>query len=261
MGDGRMRRVDEAVRAVLSDAIAKDLQDPRVGFVTVTAVKTSPDLRHARVYVSVLGDERARAETLEGLRSAHGFLQGRVAAELSLKHTPMLTLRVRRVGRSRHAHLAADRAGAGRGDAVRTVRGRPPETRSWRSSASAEKLIVVTHENVDGDALGSLIAMQEILTAQGQRQPDVHRRERVPAAQRVPLLPALGAGQRAARGPRGAHDRVPGLRQPRAQPGRGVPAARARTSSTSTTTTTTPGSAPSTTCCPRRRARPRSSGT
>lgn len=91
MGDGRMRRVDEAVREVLSDAIAKDLQDPRVGFVTVTAVKTSPDLRHARVYVSVLGDEQARAETLDGLSSAHGFLQGRVAAELSLKHTPTLT--------------------------------------------------------------------------------------------------------------------------------------------------------------------------
>ena len=91
MGAGRMRRVDEAVRAVLSDAIAKDLKDPRVGFVTVTGVKTSPDLRHARVYVSVLGDEQTRADTLDGLRSAHGFLQGRVAAELTLKHTPTLT--------------------------------------------------------------------------------------------------------------------------------------------------------------------------
>ncbi|HEY6399191.1 MAG TPA: 30S ribosome-binding factor RbfA [Solirubrobacteraceae bacterium] len=91
MGDERMRRVDEAVRAVLSDAIGRDLQDPRVGFVTVTGVKTSPDLRHARVYVSVLGDEQVRSETLAGLRSAHGLLQGRVASELSLKHTPALT--------------------------------------------------------------------------------------------------------------------------------------------------------------------------
>lgn len=91
MGDGRMRRVDEAVRAVLSEAIAKDLRDPRVGFVTVTGVKTSPDLRHARVYVSVLGDEQARSESLKGLRSAHGFLQGRLAGELPLKHTPMLS--------------------------------------------------------------------------------------------------------------------------------------------------------------------------
>jgi ribosome-binding factor A len=91
MAPGRMRRVDEAVRAVLSDAIAKDLQDPRVGFVTVTGVKTSSDLRHARVYVSVLGDERTRAESLEGLRSAHGFLQGVIASELTLRHTPTLT--------------------------------------------------------------------------------------------------------------------------------------------------------------------------
>jgi ribosome-binding factor A len=86
-----MRRVDEALREVLSDAISSDLQDPRVGFVTVTGVKTSPDLRHARVYVSVLGDETARQDSLEGLRSAHGFLQSRMAATLRLKHTPSLT--------------------------------------------------------------------------------------------------------------------------------------------------------------------------
>jgi ribosome-binding factor A len=91
MASGRMRRVDEAVRAVLSDAISKDLRDPRVGFVTVTGVKTSPDLRHARVYVSVLGDEQTRADSLDGLRSAHGFLQGAIASQLTLKHTPMLT--------------------------------------------------------------------------------------------------------------------------------------------------------------------------
>jgi ribosome-binding factor A len=86
-----MRRVDEAVRAVLSEAIATQLQDPRVGFVTVTGVKTSTDLRHARVYVSVLGDEDTRMASLDGLRSAHGFLQARVASELMLKHTPALT--------------------------------------------------------------------------------------------------------------------------------------------------------------------------
>ena len=86
-----MRRVDEAVRAVLSDAIAKQLQDPRVGFVTVTGVKTSPDLRHARVYVSVLGDEAEREASLAGLTAAHGVLQARIARELRLKRTPQLT--------------------------------------------------------------------------------------------------------------------------------------------------------------------------
>jgi ribosome-binding factor A len=90
MPGDRLRRVDEAVRQVLSDAVAQDLKDPRVGFVTVTAVRTRPDLRHARVYVSVLGDAAQREDTLAALRAAHGFLQGRVAGELRLKHTPTL---------------------------------------------------------------------------------------------------------------------------------------------------------------------------
>jgi ribosome-binding factor A len=85
-----MRRVDEAVREVLSDAISLKLKDPRVGFVTVTAVETAPDLRRARVFVSVLGDAAVRKRSLEGLRSAHGILQRSVATELRLKHTPTL---------------------------------------------------------------------------------------------------------------------------------------------------------------------------
>lgn len=87
---GRMRRVDEAMREVLSDAIASSLKDPRIGFVTVTAVDTSPDLRHAKVWVSVLGDESQRKLTLDGLASAHGILQRAVAAQLRLKNTPQL---------------------------------------------------------------------------------------------------------------------------------------------------------------------------
>src|SRR3954470_4716535 len=90
MSTARMRRVDVAMRQVLGDALAQDLKDPRIGFVTVTDVKTSPDLRHARVYVSVLGTPDEQEASLEGLRSAHGFLQRRVAGELRLKHTPEL---------------------------------------------------------------------------------------------------------------------------------------------------------------------------
>ncbi len=96
MTTGRMRRVDEAVRQVIGDAVAGELKDPRVGFVTITDVRTSADLSHARVYVSVLGadggasDEQERQDSLEGLRSAHGFLQGRLAGELRLKRTPTL---------------------------------------------------------------------------------------------------------------------------------------------------------------------------
>jgi ribosome-binding factor A len=86
----RMRRVNEAVREVVSARIAEGLRDPRIGFVTVTAVETSPDLRHARVFVSVLGSDQERAATLAGLDSAHGVLQQSVATELRLKRTPSL---------------------------------------------------------------------------------------------------------------------------------------------------------------------------
>jgi ribosome-binding factor A len=86
----RMRRVNEAVREVVSARIAEGLRDPRIGFVTVTAVETSPDLRQARVWVSVLGSEEERAASLEGLESAHGVLQQALAAELRMKRTPTL---------------------------------------------------------------------------------------------------------------------------------------------------------------------------
>jgi len=86
---GRMRRVNEAVRNVVADGV-RDLKDPRIGLVTVTGVRVTPDLREATVFVSVLGSEKARRATLAGLASAHGVLQARINAELSLRRTPTL---------------------------------------------------------------------------------------------------------------------------------------------------------------------------
>ncbi len=86
----RMRRVNESIRQVLSEAVP-ELKDPRIGFVTVTGVATTPDLRQARVFVSVLGSDRERARTLERLAAAHGPLQAAIARELKLKRTPQLT--------------------------------------------------------------------------------------------------------------------------------------------------------------------------
>lgn len=88
MGE-RMRRVNESIRQVLSEAVP-ELKDPRIGFVTVTGVVTSADLRHATVFVSVLGSERKRDATLRGLTAAHGVLQSAIAHELELKRTPQL---------------------------------------------------------------------------------------------------------------------------------------------------------------------------
>ena len=86
----RMRRVNEAIREVLSEGIP-ELKDPRIGFVTVTGVETTPDLRHATVYVSVLGNERTREASLAGLQSSHGVLQAQLARQLRMKRTPQLT--------------------------------------------------------------------------------------------------------------------------------------------------------------------------
>jgi len=85
----RMRRVNEAVREVVSQGVG-ELKDPRIGFVTVTGVETTPDLRHARVFVSVLGSASKRDKTLAGLAAAHGLLQARLARELRMKRTPQL---------------------------------------------------------------------------------------------------------------------------------------------------------------------------
>ena len=91
MPTARMRRVNEAIREILGDAIATELKDPRIGFVTVTEVDTSPDLRSARVYVSVLGSPEERERSLAGLRSSHGVLQGKIASAMRMKRTPTLT--------------------------------------------------------------------------------------------------------------------------------------------------------------------------
>ena len=86
----RMRRVNHLVQEVLAEAVP-ELKDPRIGLITITGVETSTDLRHARVFVSVLGGEKRRRASLEGLEAAHGLLQARLGRELTLKRTPQLT--------------------------------------------------------------------------------------------------------------------------------------------------------------------------
>jgi ribosome-binding factor A len=89
MTGSRMRRVNEAIREVLSESIPT-LKDPAIGFVTVTGVQASNDLKQATVWVSVLGSERARRDSLAGLERAAGVLQARVDSELHLRRTPVL---------------------------------------------------------------------------------------------------------------------------------------------------------------------------
>jgi ribosome-binding factor A len=86
----RMRRVNESVRVVVAEAVG-GLGDPRLGIVTVTGVKVSPDLHDARVYVSVFGSKKRRTAAMAALEAARGVVQGHVAKELRMKRTPQLT--------------------------------------------------------------------------------------------------------------------------------------------------------------------------
>ena len=86
----RPEQVAETVRQVVAEAIGREIRDPRVGFVTVTAVEVSGDLSHARVLVSIMGDETEKVQALEGLQSAAGFLRTRVTGALSTRTVPEL---------------------------------------------------------------------------------------------------------------------------------------------------------------------------
>lgn len=90
MASQRMRRVDGSLKEVLASAIANEVTDPGIGFVTVTSVETSGDLRHAKVYVSALGDADEQQATLDALNRAKRLLQSSIARTLRLKYTPVL---------------------------------------------------------------------------------------------------------------------------------------------------------------------------
>ena len=90
MSSRRAQRVAEAVREVVSMAILAELKDPRIRDVTVTYVEVSADLRHAKVHVSVMGDQRRQDLSLRGLQNAAGFLQSKIARQIELRYTPRL---------------------------------------------------------------------------------------------------------------------------------------------------------------------------
>jgi ribosome-binding factor A len=90
MGSRRTAKVAEAVREEVSTTILFGLKDPRVKNVTVTRVEVSPDLRNAKVYVSVMGDEKMQRLSLHGLESARGFLQAKLAERVKIRYTPIL---------------------------------------------------------------------------------------------------------------------------------------------------------------------------
>jgi bifunctional oligoribonuclease and PAP phosphatase NrnA len=156
-----MRRVNAAVREVLSETVG-ELKDPRIGFVTVTGVETSPDLRTARVYVSVLGSEKKRENTLAGLEAAHGVLQARIARELRMKRTPQLTFE----------YDDSVERGVRISQLIDELAPDDPDTSDLDAVVDAlrrrDRFLLITHENPDGDALGSILAAKLVLQRLGK---------------------------------------------------------------------------------------------
>ena len=85
-------RINEEVMRELSNIIRGDIKDPRIAPMTsVVAVEVAPDLKTARAYISVLGDEQAQADTLAGLKSAEGYIRRALARSVNLRNTPEIT--------------------------------------------------------------------------------------------------------------------------------------------------------------------------
>jgi ribosome-binding factor A len=90
MSSRRVLKAAEAIREVVGMAILADLRDPRIAGVTVTRVEVSPDMREAKVHVSIMGDDAAQRTCLHGLQSAAGFLQQKIAKRIDTRYTPRL---------------------------------------------------------------------------------------------------------------------------------------------------------------------------
>lgn len=93
----RVDRVEEACKEELSEILQREIKDPRVGFVTITRVKLTADLRHARVYISIMGSDDEVRQSLEGLESARGYLRARLGEHLRLKYLPEIDFRHERI--------------------------------------------------------------------------------------------------------------------------------------------------------------------
>ena len=89
----RVERVREAIKQETSDIIRK-MKDPRVSFVTVTDAEVSRDLRHVKIFVSVLGDEEAKKAAMEGLERATGYIHSEIGQRIRLRHTPEILFRL-----------------------------------------------------------------------------------------------------------------------------------------------------------------------
>ena len=90
--ENRQRRLGELLKHEISELLLRQIKDPRIGFVSITSVDLTADLRHAKVFVSVMGSESERKSSIAGLRSASGFIKRELGRRLRLKYMPQITI-------------------------------------------------------------------------------------------------------------------------------------------------------------------------
>lgn len=90
----RPERLAEAIKKEVSELLTEELKDPRIGFVSITSVEVSKDLRYANIYVSVFGETAEQKASLEALQKAQGFIRGELAKRIRLRYTPEITFKL-----------------------------------------------------------------------------------------------------------------------------------------------------------------------
>ena len=172
----KLQRQNAAIRKVLGELLAVEVKDPRVGFVTINGVELNRDQTVAEVFVSVLGGEKERADSLAGLKKARGFLQGRLSDLLRLRATPDLRfIYDESLDQGLGVETILDELSA-RGEFVdeaerrrrRTLDSLEPPRDLLAALAAATRVWVVPHVNPDPDAMGSALALAEALRAAGK---------------------------------------------------------------------------------------------
>jgi len=174
MATRRTQRVGESIREVLGELIQRNVKDPRIGFVTITAVRPSPDLSKAHVYYTVLGDERERMATQAGLESATPFLRTEVGRRVRLKTLPELEFHLDDAP-EKGQHVDSIIADIHRTEATAPGFRLPPLApdvenhliRAIELIEGASSIGIACHVAPDGDALGSLLALALALNDRG----------------------------------------------------------------------------------------------
>lgn len=161
----RSERVGEVILGEISRLLLREVKDPRIGFVTLTGIDLTDDLRHAKVYISALGDEDARQKTLEGLSSCAGFLRSRLGRELRLRYVPELAFHWdTSIAQGVRISQVIDELKVSREAAVGVALEQIVDL-----IRRNESFIITCHIDPDGDALGALLGLALFLPQIGKR--------------------------------------------------------------------------------------------